>query len=62
MHTTDWTQVLLAAITMIGTVMSAFFSARARSHSKDADAYSRVASTSADRAVEASLRPPGGDS
>ena len=55
MHAIDWTQVLLAAITMIGTSLSAFFSARARTHSKSALA-------SADRAVEASLRPPGGES
>ena len=47
----DWTQVFLAAITMIGTVLSAVFSARAQLHSKSA-------ATSADVAVQASLRPP----
>lgn len=51
MHAIDWTQVLLAAITMIGTTLSAVFAARAQGHS-------RTAATSADRAVEASLRPP----
>ncbi len=55
MHAIDWTQVLLAAITMIGTTLSAVFAARAGGHSKNATA-------AADRAVEASLRPPGGES
>jgi ABC-type molybdate transport system substrate-binding protein len=50
----DWTQVLLAAITMIGTVTSAFFASRAGRHSKRAKA-------SADVAVAASLRPPEGE-
>ncbi len=52
MHATlDLTQVLLAAITMIGTVSSAYFASRAGRHSKRA-------AESADVAVEASLRPP----
>jgi hypothetical protein len=51
MHAVDWTQVLLAAITTIGTVTSAFFATRAGRHSRRAKA-------SADVAVEASLRPP----
>lgn len=55
MHTIDWTQILLAVVTMIGTTLSAVFSARAGRHSQNA-------ASSADRAVEASLRPPGGDS
>jgi hypothetical protein len=49
--TVDLTQVLLAAITMIGTVSSAYFASRAGRHS-------RQAGVSADRAVAASLRPP----
>jgi hypothetical protein len=49
--TVDLTQVLLAAITMIGTVTSAYFASRAGRHS-------RRASASADRAVDASMRPP----
>ena len=49
--TVDLTQVLLAAITMIGTVTSAYFASRAGRHSRRAKA-------SADVAVEASLRPP----
>jgi Na+(H+)/acetate symporter ActP len=51
MKAVDWTQVLLAAISMLGTAVSAFFSSRAVRHSKRA-------AVSADRAVEASLRPP----
>lgn len=53
MQAVDWTQVLIAAITTIGAVLSGFFARRAGRHSKRAG-------LSADRAVEASLRPPGG--
>jgi hypothetical protein len=49
--TVDLTQVLLAAITMIGTVASAYFANRAGRHSKRAK-------VSADVAVAASMRPP----
>lgn len=51
----DWTQVLIAGITTAGAVLSGYFARRAGRHSKQA-------AVSADRAVEASLRPPGGDS
>jgi len=47
----DWTQVLLALIAMVGSVASAFFARSAGKHSKRA-------AVSAERAVEASLRPP----
>lgn len=57
--TVDWTQIVVTAITTAGTVLSGYFAAIARSHSREADAYSRIASTSADRAVEASMRPAG---
>lgn len=47
----DWTQVLVTLITTAGAVLSAVFAARAGRHSKQA-------AVSADRAVEASSRPP----
>lgn len=49
----DWTQVLIAAITTAGSVASGFFAWRARRSAKHA-------SSSADRAREASERPPVG--
>lgn len=48
---TDWTQITVAAITTAGGVVSAVFASRSRSHAT-------LAARSADRAVEASLRPP----
>jgi hypothetical protein len=47
----DWTQVLLAVITLLGTVSSGYFATRSNSHSKRA-------AVSADVAVAASRRPP----
>ena len=46
----DWTQILVTAITTAGTVLSGFFAARSRRHAGRA-------AQSAERAVEASLRP-----
>jgi hypothetical protein len=50
MHTIDWTQIAITAITTLGTVLSGLFAARSRRHAGQA-------AESADRAVEASLRP-----
>jgi hypothetical protein len=50
MKAIDWTQIVIAAITTAGTVLSGFFAARSRRHAGQA-------AKSADRAVEASLRP-----
>jgi hypothetical protein len=49
----DWTQILVTLITTAGTVLSGIFAARSRRHAGQA-------AQSADRAVEASLRPAGG--
>jgi hypothetical protein len=47
----DWTQIAVTAITTLGGVLSVFFAQRAKAHASDA-------AVSADRAIEASLRPP----
>jgi hypothetical protein len=47
----DWTQVLIAAITTLGPVLSAYFASRANKHAKSA-------AKAADRAEVASLHPP----
>ncbi len=52
MGAVDWTQILVTLITTIGTVLSGIFAARSRRHAGSAAA-------SADRAVEASMRPAG---
>jgi hypothetical protein len=48
----DWTQIVITAITTLGTVLSGLFAARSRRHAGKA-------AESADRAVEASMRPAG---
>jgi hypothetical protein len=52
---TDWTQIAITAITTFGglaaTIVSARYATRSRGHAVEASA-------SADRAIEASLRPP----
>lgn len=47
----DWTQVLVTLITTLGAIASGLFAARAGKHAGNA-------AVSADKAVEASLRPP----
>lgn len=46
----NWTQIIITAITTLGTVLSGVFAARSRTHAGRA-------AVSADRAVEASMRP-----
>jgi hypothetical protein len=53
MKAIDWTQIVITAITTIGTVLSGFFARRAGRHAGQA-------AQSADRAVEASMRPARG--
>jgi hypothetical protein len=48
----DWTQIVVTLITTIGTALSGFFAARSRRHAGRAE-------VSAERAVEASMRPAG---
>jgi hypothetical protein len=50
MKAIDWTQIAITLITTVGTVLSGLFAARSRRHAGQA-------AESADRAVEASLRP-----
>jgi len=51
MKAMDWAPVIVTAITTLGTVLSGYFASRSRRHE-------RRAAASADRAVEASMRPP----
>jgi len=46
----DWTQVLLAVVTTVGTVLTVWLTSRAKMHAAEA-------SKSAFQAVQASLRP-----
>ncbi len=46
----DWTLIVVTAITTLGTVLSGIFASRSRTHAGEAKA-------SAERAVEASMRP-----
>lgn len=56
----DWTQVLMALITTLGTVLTTLFASRAKTHSVNAADAAEVAKQSADVAVKASLSPPPG--
>lgn len=50
MKALDWTQILITLITTLGGVASGWFARRSRQHATQA-------AESADRAVEASMRP-----
>lgn len=54
----DWTQVILALVSMLGTVVTAFFATKAKGHADVATKSADTAQKSADVAVAASLRPP----
>ncbi len=53
----DWTQVLLAAITTVGSIVSGLFAFLSRRHERSARRSRQKAAESADIAVSASLRP-----
>jgi hypothetical protein len=47
----NWTQIIITAITTLGSVLSGIFAARSKSHATEA-------AKSADKAAASSFRPP----